>query len=109
MKQYIARRKAIFDDLAQGYDPKLMRDPVFCKALETFAVLCEQEERLLKFIDENGFTYSKFNTQGDEIPVVRPETGVLRNIQESKIRESKRLLQYERVTDEHEEGSDLIA
>lgn len=108
--EFNVRRQKLYDEMFESY-PQFMDDMIFQKLLKQFSIMLEQEERLCKFIDENGWSYKKFSSAGDETYSAHPEGAKLQKLQTDITRIGKQLLMFERnmKEDTGDERENLLA
>jgi len=107
--KYADRRQEIFDKLVGSYEERHQDDPVFIQQLTVYATVIEQVERLTKFVDENGMTYSKFDTQGNETQHLFPQVTQLASLQKQIISMAANLKRYaQKESDDTEQDDGLI-
>jgi hypothetical protein len=107
--KYAARRQQVFDDLVGSYEERHQGDPVFIQQLIVYATVIEQVERLTRFVDENGMTYSKFDTTGNETQHLFPQVTQLASLQKQIISMAANLKRYaQKENDEDETDDGLI-
>jgi hypothetical protein len=104
--KYAARRQQVFDELVGSYEERHQHDPVFIQQLIVYATVIEQVERLTRFVDENGMTYSKFDTTGNETQHLCPQVTQLACLQKQIISMAANLKRYAQKENDDEETDD---
>jgi hypothetical protein len=104
--KYADRRQQVFDELVGSYEERHQDDPVFIQQLIVYATVIEQVERLTRFVDDNGMTYSKFDTTGNETQHLFPQVTQLASLQKQIISMAANLKRYAQKENDDEETDD---
>jgi len=96
--------KQYYNEFISSFPEEKTSHPAFQQIIMTYARMCNEEDKLQKYIDKNGFTYECVNRDGAVLHKKYPQHGSLEKIRGQKTACFRTLIKY--LKDEEDEGND---
>jgi hypothetical protein len=102
-------QQKLYDGMREKFDPDLMKNPAFAKAVEVYAKMCDEEKALQEFVDENGISYETENRDGQRLWKHYPQHQALTRLRTQMTAVLRTLLKYTYKEEVKEDGEELFA
>ena|SRR6056297_3186939 len=102
-------QQKFYDGIKSKFDPELMDNPAFSKAVEMYAKMSVEENDLQTFVDKNGISYITTNRAGEDVWKHYPQHQSLTRLRTQMTAVLRTLLKYAHKDVEQDADEDLIA